>query len=124
MNKSNRTPLTPEENLRSGDEGDRSSVQTEQNLQIALRQSRSTPTLAAKGTCHWCDEPVAEGLRFCLPVPGEPIEWSCIRAFEGREKARPRLITVAGPDEPDAEDPDAENPEDPDAENPELDFLF
>lgn len=114
--KSNRNPLVPEEDIRHGDDADRANVQTEQNLQVALRQSRGAPTLAAKGTCHWCSEPVSEGLRFCLPVPGEPIEWSCIREFEGREKARPRMITVTGPDEPDAVDPDAEDPE--------LDFLF
>lgn len=32
---------------------------------MRLAASRRNPGPAANGLCHWCDEPVASGLRFC-----------------------------------------------------------
>jgi len=91
--------LTPEDDLRSGDEADKANVQAEQNLQIALRRARSQPTLAAIGRCHWCDEPVDPGLRFCVPDAIDPLDWACAREYERNRKALARNLTVPEPDE-------------------------
>jgi hypothetical protein len=92
-------PLTPDEDLRGGDEADRADVQSQQNLAIAIRQAQATPVLRATGLCHWCQDAVPAGLRFCVPEPMDPVEWSCIREYERSKKAQVRNLRVPEPED-------------------------
>lgn len=47
------------------DEADITADREEREAPMRLAASRRNPGPAANGLCHWCDEPVASGLRFC-----------------------------------------------------------
>jgi len=88
----NRSPLDPDTDLRSGDEADRGSAQTAQNLALALRQARNAPVIRFTGACLYCGEAVPPPLRFCEPDVLESMALSCIRSWEAlQRKTRPRL---------------------------------
>jgi hypothetical protein len=103
----NRNPLDPDTDLRGGDEGDRGNAQAEQNLAIAIRQARSMVGPKPTGLCAYCEEPVAEGARFCEVDVLERLEYSCIRSWEAlQNRTRPRRVEEAiiwTPDEPEEE---------------------
>lgn len=47
------------------DEADMAFELQERAVALSLAETRSRNTLAAKGTCHYCDEPVTDGRLFC-----------------------------------------------------------
>ena len=94
---SNRQPLDLTSDLRGGDEGDRANAQAEHDLAIAIRQARAHPTLRARGRCHYCEEKVEGDARFCAVDPKEPIEYSCIRAWDEEHQKNRRPARTDDP---------------------------
>lgn len=62
------------------DDIDRAQAQEEMARDLAIRAAiASAPVLPPTGACHWCDEPVAAGARFC--------NTECCRDFERDQNA-------------------------------------
>jgi hypothetical protein len=64
------------------DDADRADGPIEQARKAAIEQARRAPALLPKGCCHYCEEPVAAGLRFCDVV--------CRDDFSNEEEALKR----------------------------------
>lgn len=47
------------------DEVDITTEREEHNIANAILASRKAVGLKARGTCHWCEEPVGDGVLFC-----------------------------------------------------------
>lgn len=47
------------------DDADRADLRISAAVQSALNQVRRAPGLHSDGRCHYCDEPVPDGLLFC-----------------------------------------------------------
>jgi hypothetical protein len=65
------------------DEADIAAPLIEATVEMGIRQARSAPALMPRGQCHFCDEEVADGLRFCGP--------DCRDDFQAEEEALKRM---------------------------------
>lgn len=45
----------------------------------AIAAARAWSPLQPTGRCHWCDEPVADGLKFCDPDCRDDYEHAMLR---------------------------------------------
>lgn len=61
------------------DDADRADQEVERNLKEALRLRRPAGP-AANGYCHYCDEPVPDGMRWC--------DTDCRDAWDGLARRR------------------------------------
>ena len=65
---------------------DMATAHEEMHLAASLH-NMPRPVIPATGKCLYCDEPLAEGLRWCPGEEGEPVEDTCMHQWQ-HEQAR------------------------------------
>lgn len=75
---------------RTGDDADIASVNTENDLKLALYRRKideHNNRIPATGFCNFCDAPVDEGAKFC---PVDEDGFSCAHEYQRRKDADKR----------------------------------
>lgn len=65
------------------DLADKADDRIQESIDAAIDQARRAPALHPKGSCHFCEEPLAYSLRFC--------DRGCAEDFEAEEEQLKRM---------------------------------